>query len=1283
MKKFYAGIAFIGMMTALAALGCTTPTEETPVYSISLDQTGTYTFPGAFVGYGEKDAEPITVTVTNTGNQPTGALAIGMPEAQAANFELGKTSLPDIAAAGTDTFTVVPKRGLAKGTYAAEITVSGGNDISESFNVSFTVKPPPAYSISVGDSGDLIFTSEPLGYSAAPEAHTVTVANTGTEATGALTIGISGTGADDFTVSKTELPDIAAGGTESFTVVPKGGLPRGPHMAKITVSTTRVSASFNVSFRVNPPDEEPEYSIALSETDYAFPGAVVGYPQGGRTVTVFNTGNQESGELSIEISGTDAAKFTAPASLSSIAAGKSGSFTVVPATGLEPGTYTGTIKVSGENSISASFTVSFTVTAAPVHEISLDTSGHIFTGAQTGYLEQTAKTVIVTNSGNQSTGTLSIRTSSTGFKVSKTSIDALEESKTDSFTVAPVTGLGAGTHTATISVSGGNGISASFDVSFVVTAAPSYAISLAPSGLSYDPDPDKPSYAFPAVYAGYGEQRARVITVTNTGNQPTGTLTITGTDATNFTVSPASLTTLAAGATAGFTVLPKTGLTAKTYATTIKVTGGNNISANLDVTFTVKAAEATATYGISLDPTGTYVFPGAAVNYEAQLAKTVTVLNTGDQATGELTIAVSNAEFAVSETTIDDIAIGVEKTFTVAPAIGLSAGTHTATITVDDGGVNGINATVDVSFAVAAARYEIDLEDTNDYTFPGVLTGYGQPRGKSIVVNNKGNQPTGPLTITKSGTNPESFIVSTTSLSSIAVGRSNSFTVVPVTGLTTDPDDEKTYTATITVGGNNGISKSFDVSLTVGKSIYDVALDPAGTYLFPEAVAGYGSQTATANAKTVTVYNAGNQPTGPLAITKAGANPDNFTVLDTSLRTIVVEGHRDFKVHPVTGLGEGTYTAIITVSGGNDISRSFNVSFTVRRPTVTFNADGGSPVVSTAQPAYGSTVILPANPSRGGYTFGGWYTASKSGGTAFTAATRVTGDITVYARWMSSNANLAALSVNPGTLAPTFSSDTTDYTVTVPSATTSIRVNATEAHFGKAKVDLPANPVFSLSPGQNTIKIKVTAEDGRSTKTYTITVTRTQPAPLSANANLSSLAVEEKTLSPAFNPAITAYTLLVPAGASPLTVNAAVADTGKATLIQSPQNPVSLGTGSTSITFTVTAEDGKTTKVYTLTVSTTDKPNAVNVTISKADERIDLTTSTANDLSREAEDTLTLTAPEGYTYAWKVDGGNTGNTTKTITIQAAGYGAGTHSVLLEYKKDNITYGCEVIFKVVR
>jgi uncharacterized repeat protein (TIGR02543 family) len=68
--------------------------------------------------------------------------------------------------------------------------------------------------------------------------------------------------------------------------------------------------------------------------------------------------------------------------------------------------------------------------------------------------------------------------------------------------------------------------------------------------------------------------------------------------------------------------------------------------------------------------------------------------------------------------------------------------------------------------------------------------------------------------------------------------------------------------------------------------------------------------------------------------------------------------------------------------------------------TVTFNANGGTPAMATADTAVGGgTVTLPEAPVMAGYVFGGWYTAQNGGGTVFNDTTVVSSNITVYAKW--------------------------------------------------------------------------------------------------------------------------------------------------------------------------------------------------------------------------------------------------------------------------------------------
>ena len=79
----------------------------------------------------------------------------------------------------------------------------------------------------------------------------------------------------------------------------------------------------------------------------------------------------------------------------------------------------------------------------------------------------------------------------------------------------------------------------------------------------------------------------------------------------------------------------------------------------------------------------------------------------------------------------------------------------------------------------------------------------------------------------------------------------------------------------------------------------------------------------------------------------------------------------------------------------NDSGHLFCVKSQAHR--VKFDSQGGSSVGSQT-PASGSTVTKPADPTREGYAFGGWYTDAACT-KAYDFATAVTSDMTLYAKW--------------------------------------------------------------------------------------------------------------------------------------------------------------------------------------------------------------------------------------------------------------------------------------------
>ncbi len=200
---------------------------------------------------------------------------------------------------------------------------------------------------------------------------------------------------------------------------------------------------------------------------------------------------------------------------------------------------------------------------------------------------------------------------------------------------------------------------------------------------------------------------------------------------------------------------------------------------------------------------------------------------------------------------------------------------------------------------------------------------------------------------------------------------------------------------------------------------------------------------------------------------------------------------------PAFAAGTTSYSASVAGETG-----SINVSATAEdsAATVSINgAAGGSRTVSLATGSNTISVVVTAEDG-----------------------TKKTYTATVV---RPANVNLGSLQVDEGAvpLSPAFSAGTTSYTATVAQTALLIYLRAT-AQDSAAGITIngqvTAATYVGLYPGLNTVTVKVTAPDGVSSKTYTVAVTK----PASANDNLSQLQTMLAPLTPAFDPAITAYT---------------------------------------------------------------------------------------------------------------------------------------------------------------
>ena len=298
----------------------------------------------------------------------------------------------------------------------------------------------------------------------------------------------------------------------------------------------------------------------------------------------------------------------------------------------------------------------------------------------------------------------------------------------------------------------------------------------------------------------------------------------------------------------------------------------------------------------------------------------------------------------------------------------------------------------------------------------------------------------------------------------------------------------------------------------------------------------------------------------------------------------------------------------------------------------------------------------------------------------------------------------------------TFASDTTRYDVNVANGVYETMVTPTTNDAGATYVVklggvADVDGVIPLAVGGNVVTIKVTAEDGETTRTYTVTVTRPGP-PLSADATLGSLALSDASFT--FASDTTSYDVNVANGVDETTVTPTTNDDGASYAIKlggvaDDDGTVSLALGRNVITVEVTAEDGETTKTYTVTVVRAAPPSTdatlSNLALSNVDfgafdsATAGYTASVANDAD---ETTVTPTTnDDGATYDIKLGGvadddgviplavgknviaievtAEDGETTKTytVTVTRAEAPAPEPTVAIELSSDSVEEGTEI------
>ena len=262
------------------------------------------------------------------------------------------------------------------------------------------------------------------------------------------------------------------------------------------------------------------------------------------------------------------------------------------------------------------------------------------------------------------------------------------------------------------------------------------------------------------------------------------------------------------------------------------------------------------------------------------------------------------------------------------------------------------------------------------------------------------------------------------------------------------------------------------------------------------------------------------------------------------------------------------------------------------------------------------------------------------------------------------NNDLLTLTVD-GNPVKDFNKDTLEYTLdNVLYTKTSIEIGATAVDNDATISGLGTK---GLTTGLNTFEVIVTAQNG-TTKTYKINITRNK----NNNANLSLLAVTGYALSPPFHSEIYEYDVIVEATREKLSPNevTAIPEDSNATIVK--QEEITLSTTSDNLyTVTVTAEDGKTVKTYTIKVI---RPKSSDASL----KEVKLTGATLSPSFASNKYEYTITVPYGSTD-FSIEG--VANYDKTKVVGNGNYSLSDNQVTLTTTAEDgttLTYNFTVI-----
>ncbi len=468
----------------------------------------------------------------------------------------------------------------------------------------------PTYSASAyteDGSGILDFGSVEEGYTEIPEAQMVTITNNGTG-----DLNFKEIAPENFMAADINDAPLKSGESVTVWVKPREGLKAGEYKDLITYQTEEgADVFFEADFTVKEPENkkaedhenneqtdpgetsdpaaEKIYKLTADPTELPFDDLTAGYEkvETTSTVTIKNEGTEAVTLVQPESEFFDIAPVSEVESSGNIQLAQGGeqTFTVQPKLGLsaKDDPYVEELVFASDESTEASATVTASVMVKTETPKTVTATVKPEGPLKFGTLEQGYETAPDAQPVTlENTGTEAIRiqlSAPEDYEVGEPSAEVLNPGdKAATFTVQPKTGLQAGDHSDTISVTDQNTGNTLAEIRLEFTVSePEPEVN---PGLSVTD-----SLEFGTKEEGYKElPDAKTVTVTNTGNTK---IVLKQPSSNAYTIGTLSATELEAGDNATFSVQPVSGLSQGEYLEDIVIANDANVEAYVNVHFSV------------------------------------------------------------------------------------------------------------------------------------------------------------------------------------------------------------------------------------------------------------------------------------------------------------------------------------------------------------------------------------------------------------------------------------------------------------------------------------------------------------------------------------------------------------------------------------------------------------------------------------------------------------------------------------------------------------------------